>query len=72
MSELTQLFYYISGTLVTMVVWAIRLEGRVKTQETLTAQRHADIKELFGSKLDDIARRLSRIEVGMNGHLTRE
>lgn len=46
------------------VVSHVRLEGRVNAAE----QRHIDLKELIGSQLGDINRRLSRIERTHNGH----
>lgn len=48
--------------------WAFGIEPRIRVIET----RHLDLKELIGSKLDDIDRRLTRIERHMNGNLYKE
>ena len=49
--------------LIGAIVWAVRVEGRVNTLESM----HNDLKELFDSKLNDIKDRLVRIEKSING-----
>ena len=53
----------VSVIVIGAVVWAVRVEGRVNTLESM----HNDLKELFDSKLDDIKDRLVRIEKSING-----
>lgn len=48
--------------------WAWRLESRMTVEEVARVA----MKELIISKLEDIDRRLGRIERSMNGHLVRE
>lgn len=62
------LYIYITSVIIGALIWSVRLEGRITTGD----QKTADVKELIGSQLLDISRRLDRIERGMNGHLPRE
>ncbi len=66
------------GTILTVVAWAFRLEGRVNTAEKLNEQqevlrdgKHADLKELINTKFDAQDKRLERIERALNGGLNR-
>lgn len=45
--------------------WAIHLGSRVSVIES----QRADLITLINTKFDEVSRRLSRIEQGMNGHL---
>lgn len=62
------IFYYLGTTLVGTIVWAIRLEAKVNTQERLQTQKHQDLKELINVRFDAIGNRLDRIEKALNGH----
>lgn len=63
----------------TVLVWGLRLEGRVNTSE----QRFEDLKELIEAKFDGLDEkqkvihenadnRLARIERALNGHLRKD
>ena len=62
------LYVYITSAVIGSIIWGIRLEGRVSTDD----QKVTDLKELLISKLDSIDNRLSRIEKSYNGHLFRD
>lgn len=61
----TTLCIFVFGQVVTGLVWALRLEGKVNVAD----QRGIDLKELIVVQLDSIDKRLSRIERSMNGKL---
>lgn len=68
----------IVSTIMGVVAWALRLEGRINTAEKLTEtkdelymQKHNDLKELINSKFDTADNRLERIERALNGALHR-
>jgi hypothetical protein len=63
---------YISTVFIGGLVWAVRLEGRVNTQETLTKSKHEDLKELITTRFDSADKRMERIERSMNGRLFKE
>lgn len=48
-------------------VWGVSQSGRISVLE----QRQADMKELIEVKLENIDKRLQRIEVALNGALHR-
>lgn len=49
-----------------VVGWAFQLSNRVSVVEV----QRADLEKLINARFDDMARRLGRIERGMNGHLS--
>lgn len=49
--------------LIGIVVWGVRLEGKVNNQD----QRYGDLKELINTQFDNVNGRLDRIERAMNG-----
>lgn len=57
--------WYFIVAIVGVIVWGVRQEGRITVAEKATT----DLKELIGSKLDDLSRRLGRIESALNGTL---
>lgn len=65
------IFYYVTTALFGIVVWALRLEGRVNTGE----QRFNDLKELINTKFDGVnekfeaqSSRFDRIENAIISH----
>jgi hypothetical protein len=48
--------------------WFIHLGNRVTILET----SEPAFKELMATKLDEVSRRLARIELAMNGHLSKD
>lgn len=56
------------AALFAIVVWAVRLEGRVNGLHLM----QDGLKELLSSRFDEIDSRLDRIERSMNGHLHRD
>ena len=54
-------------TLLGVIIWALRLEGRVNEQDI----KHASLKELIETKFDNMDDRLERIERALNGALKR-
>jgi hypothetical protein len=49
-------------TVVGVIVWGIRLEGRVNTLQALREQSSADLEKLLDVKFQGIVERLTRIE----------
>ena len=54
-------------SVVAVTVWGVHQAGRISVLE----QKQADAKELLESKLEEISRRLGRIEQALNGALHR-
>ena len=63
-----ELFIYAATLIVGIIVWAVRLEGRINTAD----QKHLDLKELIEAKFEGLDNRLERIERALNGALRRE
>lgn len=72
MEPMGSLLAWLAASAVATVIWGVRLEGRVNTQEQLTDQRFDGIKELLEAEFKSISQRLDRIERSMNGRLHRE
>lgn len=62
------IYYYLATSLVGVIVWAIRLEGRVNTSD----QKHSDLKELINAKFEGLDKRLERMERILNGSTYKE
>lgn len=63
-----QVYIWLATTVFGVLVWAIRLEGRVNMSD----QKDLALKELIDSKFDAINDRLDRIDRSLNGHLRKD
>ena len=59
------LYAYVTTSAFGVIVWALRLEGRINTAD----QKYLDLKELINTKFDSVSDRLERIERSLNGYL---
>lgn len=63
-TAITSLFVGVFG----IIVWALRLEGRVNTVEKLSDQKSADLDKFLTAQFDDVKGRLDRIENAIIQH----
>jgi hypothetical protein len=57
----------VGGMAVGVIAWALRLEGRVNTQDKVHEQLQESIKESLKSEFSTLDSRLSRIEAAIIG-----